>query len=256
MQNIAKSVSSTYPGLYSIAVSVADGMSSYTTNIGKQVDEFAAAVRADPKLSKGFTAVGLSQGGLIVRVYAEVYNDPPVFTLVSMCGPQEGVGDCPGGTPEFLCNLVREDIYGAPVSFAGYWKDSMDQAGYLKKSKWLADWNNDQDSKNETYRENLLSLKKYVLVQALNDTVVKPHVSEDHGFFQWGSITEVNTFTETDEYAGDWLGLKTLSGKGLVDHYSYVGEHLRWSEEFWTTTIMPYFDATFSSFEAAMLATQ
>eukprot|EP00299_Pterocystis_sp_00344_P014385 c7119_g1_i1.p1 GENE.c7119_g1_i1~~c7119_g1_i1.p1 ORF type:complete len:378 (-),score=68.61 c7119_g1_i1:13-1110(-) len=256
MQSIAKSVSSAYPGLYSIAVDVADGMKSYTTDIGKQVDEFAAAVRADPKLANGFTAVGLSQGGLIVRVYAQIYNDPPVHTLVSMCGPQEGVGDCPGGTPEFLCNLVREDLYGAPISFAGYWKNSLDQATYLSKSKWLATWNNDHDSKNQTYRENMLSLKRYVLVQALNDTVVKPHVSEDHGFFAWGSVTEINNFNQTEEYSGDWLGLKTLSQLGRVDHLSYIGEHLRWSQEFWTDSILPYFNSTFDAFEPAMLTKQ
>ncbi|MDR3738002.1 MAG: hypothetical protein P4L40_03190 [Terracidiphilus sp.] len=53
-----------------------------------QVDQFAAAVRADPKLADGFNVVGLSQGGLIVRAYVEQYNDPPVYNLVSICGVQ------------------------------------------------------------------------------------------------------------------------------------------------------------------------
>jgi hypothetical protein len=70
------------------------------------------------------------------------------------------VGDCPGGTPEFLCNLVRSSLYGAPVSFAGYWKDPKDKAKYLADSKWLADWNNERDDKNSTHRENLLAVNK------------------------------------------------------------------------------------------------
>ncbi|KAJ1616186.1 hypothetical protein T492DRAFT_851002 [Pavlovales sp. CCMP2436] len=35
----------------------------------KQLLEFAKAVRADPKLAKGFDAVGLSQGNLLVRAF-------------------------------------------------------------------------------------------------------------------------------------------------------------------------------------------
>ncbi len=50
--------------------------------------DFAAVVQSDPKLSKGFHAVGLSQGGLIVRAYVELYNNPPVVNLLSLCGPQ------------------------------------------------------------------------------------------------------------------------------------------------------------------------
>jgi len=245
MKSLAASVSSKYPGLYSVAVNVANGMSSYTTDIGQQVKDFADTVAADPKLARGFTAVGLSQGGLIVRIYAQVYNNPPVHSLVSLCGPQNGVGECPGGTPEFICNLVRDHMYAAPISFAGYWRNSMDEAKYLNESRWLADWNNDRDTKNATYAQNIMNLKKYVAVEALQDTVVIPHLSEQHGFFKWGSTTEYETFNQTASYAGDWLGLKTLDSQGDMILMSYEGNHLRWSQTFWNENIVPIFDATF-----------
>jgi len=251
MQSLAQSVMDTYPGSYSVAVNVANGLSSYTEDIGKQVDDLAAAVRADPKLAKGFNLAGLSQGGLIARAYAQVYNDPPVHLLMSLCGTQEGVGDCPGGTPEFLCNLVREDLYGAPVSFAGYWKNSMDKATYLTKNKHLAYWNNEHDTKNSTYASNMRSLNSYILIQALNDTVVKPHESENHQFFFWGTETESNitAFDQTEGYVGDWMGLQTLNTQGKVFHHTYMGNHLRWSQEFWDTTVLPYFNQTWTQLE-------
>jgi hypothetical protein len=64
----------------------------------------------------------------------------------------------------------------------------------------------------------------------LNDSVVIPHESEDHAFWQWGSTTELTTFNTTEEYQGDWLGLQSLDVADRVDHYSYEGDHLRWSE--------------------------
>eukprot|EP00298_Acanthocystis_sp_HF-20_P014076 c20626_g1_i1.p1 GENE.c20626_g1_i1~~c20626_g1_i1.p1 ORF type:complete len:391 (+),score=151.52 c20626_g1_i1:24-1196(+) len=244
MQDLAKSISENFPGLYSVAVDVADGLSSYTTDIKKQVDDFAETVRSDPKLAQGFNLAGLSQGGLIVRVYAELYNDPPVYNLISLCGPQEGVGSCPEGTPEWICSLIRDNMYGAPISFAGYWKDSLDKAKYLKDSKWIADWNNERDSKNITHAETLTSVNKYVLVRALNDTVIYPGNSEDHSYWAWGSMTETTTFQQTEGYLGDWIGLRTMDLNHQIDHYSYIGNHLRWSDEFWNTNIVPYFNVT------------
>eukprot|EP00301_Raphidiophrys_heterophryoidea_P023813 c7545_g1_i1.p1 GENE.c7545_g1_i1~~c7545_g1_i1.p1 ORF type:complete len:401 (-),score=100.41 c7545_g1_i1:111-1280(-) len=251
MQSLAQSVMTTYPGSYAVSVDVADGLSSYTEDIGKQVDDFAAVVKADPKLAKGFNLAGLSQGGLIARAYAEVYNDPPVHLLMSLCGTQDGVGDCPGGTPEFLCNLVRESLYEAPVSFAGYWKNSLDKDKYLKDSKHLAFWNNERDDKNSTYADRMRSLNTYVLIQALNDTVVIPHQSENHQFYPWGSNSpdNITDFTQTDSYLGDWIGIQTLDSQNKIFHHSYIGNHLRWSQEFWDTTVLPYFNQTWSQFE-------
>jgi palmitoyl-protein thioesterase len=251
MKNLAKTVSDTYPGAYSVAVDVANGMSSYTSSLESQVDDFAKTVSADSNLAKGFNAVGLSQGGLIVRAYVEKYNNPPVHNLLSLCGPQGGVGDCPGGTPSWMCNIGKSVMYGAGFSFSGYWKDtdgdaSDTKAKYLEKSPYLADINNDRDAKNQQYVDNMLSVNKYVLVEALNDTVVAPHTSEQHGFFDWGSIDTVHSMEDDEGYQGDFIGLKTMNEvKKNVDWFTYEGDHLRWSDEFWTETILPYLGDTF-----------
>eukprot|EP01048_Picozoa_sp_COSAG05_P025522 COSAG05_NODE_6529_length_943_cov_0.727488_1_plen_139_part_10 len=67
MKSLCKTASDKYPGMHSVCSNVANGMSSITTELHKQVQEFAAEVRADPKLAQGFTAVGLSQGNLVLR---------------------------------------------------------------------------------------------------------------------------------------------------------------------------------------------
>ena len=64
----------------------------------KQIDEFTASVRADPKLANGFTAVGMSQGNLVIRAYIERVNSPPVHKFISICGPHAGEGTCPDNT--------------------------------------------------------------------------------------------------------------------------------------------------------------
>lgn len=73
MQSLAKSVGVRYPGIYSIAVSVADSLASYTELMDQQLEEFAKLVKSDPKLQNGFNAVGLSQGALLVRTYVQKY---------------------------------------------------------------------------------------------------------------------------------------------------------------------------------------
>ena len=52
---------------------------------------------------------------------------------------------------------------------------------------------------------------------------------------------------ETEGYAGDWLGLKTMDANGMIDYHSYEGDHLRWSNEFWDETVLPYLGDTFDA---------
>jgi len=244
MQSLAASISTKYPGLYSTSVSVADSLSSYLELMDQQLDDFVKVVQADPKLANGFNLVGISQGGLLVRAYVERYNNPPVHNLISICGPQNGVGTCPSGVPSWLCSFFASGPYTASLSFAGYWKDVTDEATYLKESTFLADINNERDVKNSTYRDNMLKLNKYVLIEALNDTVIYPKESEQHGFWAWGDSTEsqIVDMKSSDAYAGDWIGLKTMDQQNKIDLLSFEGEHIQFSQQFWDDEIMPYFD--------------
>ena len=95
MQSLCETATNVYPGLYVVCSNVANGLASITTPLAEQVDEFANYVKQDERLAGGFHAVGLSQGGLVLRGYVEQYNDPPVHHLISVCSPHAGIGSCP-----------------------------------------------------------------------------------------------------------------------------------------------------------------
>lgn len=245
MKSICKTASDKYPGLHSVCSNVANGMSSITTELHKQLDEFTAEVRTNPLLKDGFTAVGLSQGNLVIRAYIEKINDPPVHKFVSICGPNNGVGTCPKNLLfDSVCPVWKLAKYSAPIAFADYWKDSRDESGYLAKSRFLADLNNEKEQKNATYKANFASLTKLVLVEALNDTMVVPHASESFGFWKWGESgkhAEILSMRDTVAYKDDYIGLRTLDEADKIDTLTYEGDHLRFSSEFWSSSILPYF---------------
>ena len=73
----------------------------------------------------GFHAVGLSQGGLVLRGYVETRNDPPVRRLISVCSPHAGIGSCPTNSLyKLVCPLWKLAPYTARLAFADYWKDA------------------------------------------------------------------------------------------------------------------------------------
>jgi len=241
MKSICKSVTKKYPGTYSKCSNVANGMTSITQTLEKQLEEFVKDIRSDSQLANGFNAVGLSQGNVLLKAYITRYNDPPVHRFVSICGPLEGVGTCPKNILyQAVCPLWKLDDYGAPIAFSDYWKDHTDKAKYLEKSRFLADISNEHDMKNTTYKENYMSLDKLVLVMAEEDSMVVPKESEHHGFWAWGKDKVVVNMTSYDGYVGDYLGLQTLDKQGKVDRLSFKGDHLRFNNSFWENTILPY----------------
>jgi len=136
-------------------------------SLDDQLQAFKAEILKDEKLKHGFNAVGLGQGNLLIRAYIERYNDPPVLTFVSM---------------------------GAPLK-------------YRQESRFLADINNEQEDENPLYAENMKALLNYVLVQARDDTVVKPAESKSHLYYN-DVIDSIEKMEDTQAYKEDWIGLK------------------------------------------------
>jgi len=241
MQSMCRTASDMYPGLYVVCANVADGLASITTPIAEQVDELADLVKADARLAGGFHAVGLSQGGLVLRGYVERYNEPPVRRLISVCSPHAGISSCPSSSLyKMVCPLWKLAPYTARLSFADYWKDPSDQATYLERSRWLADFNNERENQNADYKRRMATLDRYVLVEAVNDTTVAPHVSESHGFYAWGSNAQILALRETSGYKQDAIGVRTLDESGRLVQLQYQGDHLQFSDEFWSKVVLPH----------------
>jgi palmitoyl-protein thioesterase len=249
-------VEEAYPGIYVNRLQVECGSVSATTHMDTQMEAVNAAIRADPSLRNGFNFYGESQGALEARVYAMKYNDPPVFNLVALNGPQEGVGLCPKVDFPVIKDVCANGapvlgIYGWPAcSFCSYWKDNRNEKEYRKKSRWLASVNNEgSGTPNPLYKKNMLSLNKYMVTVALQDQVVQPKESAHHRFWAWGdrSRTKIAAFNDTDGYKTDAIGLKTLYERGDMIFNEFNGPHTGYNDSWWIANVLPLFNTTASS---------
>ena len=104
----------------------------------------------------------------------------------------------------------------------------------------------DPSAHNATFKANWASLSKLVLIEATEDTVVYPYQSEQFGGYSPGTTDQVYNYTTWGPYTSDSFGLRTLFEAGKVTLGSYKGDHLRFSDEFWNTQVLPWFNSTFS----------
>jgi len=240
-----KEVQARYPGVYMLNLPVYDKFQSLVTDMNKQLEAITVAIQNDSNLVDGFNFYGESQGALLARAYVTSVNNPPVYNLVSLCGPQDGVGECPEveiPVVKQLCGDFVTDIdtYRWPeCSFCGYWRGK-NKHTYLENSAFLANVNNDR-STNETRRQNMISLNKYMATMSLRDNIVQPRESAWHTHWYWDDETRsrVMPLNETSGYKNDALGLRTLNERGDLILNSFDGPHAAPSEDWWKENILP-----------------
>jgi len=249
MRSLCGSVEEEYPGTHVLCSSTADGAASMKMRLDDQIAAFAAEVASDPELKHGFNAVGLSQGGLVLRGYLERGSGPPIGRLVTVSTPHAGIGACPEGAVwALLCLVFKLDPYGSPTVFSDYWKDvSGGREAYLSRSRWLADANNERDSGASTSaamarrRAAMQRLEAYVLVHALNDTRVVPRESSTHAFWAWGGKGgPVVPMRQSAEYRNDSLGLRSLDEAGRLHTLPFLGDHLDFEPAFWRERVLSW----------------
>lgn len=68
---------------------------------------------------------------------------------------------------------------------------------YKAHNVFLADINNDRDTKNPLYKKNLSTLEKFVLFRFEHDTTVVPR---DSAWFGWYDGTQLLTLNQTELY--------------------------------------------------------
>ena len=349
-----------FPGIYITSLPVYEDFSSMVTGMDTQMQAVVDAIRNDTNLKGGFNFYGESQGALIARAYVTKYNDPPVYNLVALNGPQNGVGECPKIELPYIKELCGDlgtdlDIYHWPFcAFCDYWKGT-NRKDYLENSEWLTDINNDiaysievaamqqgkevsatvgevKDSEspaliasenqnhssllyslshmlhgkqklsslrditlkdvtkiyshairklmsgeesdekhlrpesmsstmsstsqdrpnvypkivpkthiNETYRQNMLSLNKYMATRALDDEIVQPGSSAWHTYWYWDDSDrqKIMPLNETLGYIHDVLGLKTLMNRGDLILNEVEGQHLGYNMTWWENVVAP-----------------
>jgi palmitoyl-protein thioesterase len=133
----------------------------------------------------------------IIRGYIAKYNDPPVYTFMSICGINAGVGAFPNCSPqspvigsacealtEVLSTLAYTELAQNILFQADYFRDpsKTNTSKYMTLSQ-LAQWENEGNYQNLTLNENFAITEQYVWVLGTEDTVVWPREGE-----WWGAM--------------------------------------------------------------------
>ncbi len=272
MIHIGKHTSELLGGVYVTCVPTGDSKTEDTTNgyflnMDKSVDVFASKIAADPKLSKGFHAIGFSQGNNVIRGYITRYNTPTVHTFLAVNGVNAGEGTVPGCFPKTttngnlgsFCDLLLEQAsrraysgFAQEHSFqANYWRDPRisKQDDYHQYSQ-LARWNNEgPQNNNQTLNENYAKTSKFVWIMATQDSIVWPKEGE-----HWGCpdnsdgkdpfASPILPMNETEWYQQDLFGLKTAQEAGKNFFESFEGDHLQFSMEDFDRWVGTYLSST------------
>ncbi|KAK4475185.1 hypothetical protein MN116_000773 [Schistosoma mekongi] len=206
-------------------------------SINEQLENVCRMISKDKNLSKGLHMIGISQGGIFVRALVQKCNLSNVGSVISIGGPQQGVFGVPrcidkGFVPycswfhKLLSYVVYTKYVQNRVVQAQYWHDPVKEDVYRKYSQFLADINQ-ENQVNETYRENMKKIQRFVLVKFLNDTVLIPKESEWFGFYRTGSLSDITRLQDSILYTEDRLGLQELDRRGDLHFIEKEGDHLQ-----------------------------
>lgn len=215
-----------------------DRSATFFGNLTLQIEKVCADLAAHPILSTApaVDALGFSQGGQFLRGYIERCNFPPVRSLVTFGSQHNGISEfqrC--GATDFLCKgaqgLLRGSTWSSFVQSrlvpAQYFRDPMQYEQYLEHSNFLADINNEREVKNQTYKENLEKLERFVMYVFEDDETVIP---KETSWFSEVNGTDVTLLRDRPLYKEDWLGFKTLDKKGALKFETTKGGHMSLSE--------------------------
>ncbi|KAL8765239.1 MAG: hypothetical protein Q9209_007632 [Squamulea sp. 1 TL-2023] len=257
LRSIADIANATNPGTYTYFIHLADDPSSDRTatflgNLTEQVSKVCSDLANHPILSKAtaINALGFSQGGQFLRAYVERCNSPAVHTLVTFGSQHNGISEFQNcGDHDWVCQswdgYLKRNTWSHFVQSrlvpAQYYRDPEDLQGYLENSNFLADINNERESRsNATYKENLKKLKKFVMYIFSEDETVVP--KESAWFADYNKTSKTITWLKQRRiYKEDWLGLKSLDEKNRLEFNVVDGKHMQLSEELLTGTFKQYF---------------
>ncbi|KAK5612317.1 hypothetical protein CRENBAI_016305 [Crenichthys baileyi] len=142
-------------------------------------------------------------GGLICRAVLSTSPNHNVHTFISLSSP-----------------------------LAGQYGDPHHRAGYLRSNTFLPLVNGEKPHKFITdWRENVLRIKKMVLIGGPDDGVITPWQSSHYGFYDTNE--DVVEMRNQEFYKNDTFGLKTLDARGDVSVCVQSGvEHTHWHSNF------------------------
>ncbi|MEQ2277174.1 hypothetical protein XENORESO_021350, partial [Xenotaenia resolanae] len=177
--------------------------------------------------------------GLICRAVLSTSPNHNVHTFISLSSPLAGqygdtdylkwvFPDCAKKAVHVFCY----NKWGQKCSICDYWNDPHHRAGYLRSNTFLPLVNGEKPHKFiKDWRENVLRIKKMVLIGGPDDGVITPWQSSHYGFYD--TKEDVVEMRNQEFYKNDTFGLKTLDARGDVSVCVQSGvEHTHWHSNF------------------------
>merc|ERR1712156_792871 len=225
-----------------------DTINGFLKPVNQQVEMVCQQLADDPQLKDGYNAIGFSQGGQFLRAVAQRCPNPPMKNLVTMGGQHQGVygiPNCPGES-NFICDLTRkvvsefiyDNLLQSHLVQAEYWQDPLNHQRYVEKSKFIAEINNEPPYDNKQYAENMKKLEGLVLVKFSEDSMVEPRESSHFEFYEEGSGKVKVPLQNSSLYIEDRLGLRALDEEGKLAFLDCPGDHLQFSDAWFTENII------------------
>ena len=242
-----------FPGIYVVAPNLGGWWDSVMKPMDAQVKELCDELKADPNLKGGINLIGFSQGGPVTRGYLERCNDPPVHNYIGWVSAQAGVYGCPQAGHIRYLNWTLDEIADCcvydswaqdEISFAGYWRDPFNEAGYEKGCKFLPDIDNSRATKNPTYKKNVLSVKNYVLSYSHIDDTLIPKETGWFGVYAPNQDNVVIPLEQRDLWKEDWIGLRELNSTQRLHKFTTQCHHGDYSsscfDKYFTENVFPF----------------
>jgi palmitoyl-protein thioesterase len=264
LAQVAELAQEVNPGTFTYIIrldddSSADRSATFFGNVTVQIEKVCADLAAHPILSTApaVDALGFSQGGQFLRGYIERCNFPPVRSLVTFGSQHNGISEFQScGATDWLCKgaegLLRSSTWSSFVQSrlvpAQYFRDPNQYDSYLEFSNFLADINNERTLKNQTYKENLEKLERFIMYMFEDDTTVVPKQSS---WFANVNGTEVTELRKRDIYKEDWIGLKALDKKGGLVFETTPGGHMTLTDKLLAKVFKENYGPFGKSFEKA-----
>ncbi|KAJ8726116.1 hypothetical protein PYW07_000814 [Mythimna separata] len=234
MEMIKLRIEEQHPGTIVYNVNRFESWSSLE-NMWHQVLEIGSDIaNISAKHPEGINLIGYSQGGLIARGIVETFPNVSVSTFISLSSPQAGQYGA-GFLHLVFPGLVKDTVYelfysrvGQHTSVGNYWNDPYHQTLYESYSVYLPYINNHiMSAKSADFKNNLLRLKRLVLIGGPDDNVITPWQSSQFGYYDANeTIIEMK---EQDIYMEDKIGLRTLDETGRLHIVTVPGvNHFSW----------------------------
>lgn len=205
--------------------------------------EIVARILKNKFSNRKISAIGFSQGSLIIRGYIQIFSGlkgyPNVHDFISFHGPLAGVGGLPKCDPKssifgIFCKLI--DSLSSEAAYTEYIQNNLAQSNYYREPYSIKKYMTTNYLPCINFEKvcsypvsGLESLNKLVLVKALEDTIVVPKESEWFGMYQDNSYKTILLLNETFFYSNEDIGIKKLLDAKKLYFETTKGNHMQFS---------------------------